>query len=282
MNNSQIQEYIRSAIASGSSIDQIRQDLLGAGWQQSVIEPYLINQSSSASQIVQPTPTTNPTVFNTTTYSNNQTIVEPSKPKVSTITKVALGILGLGVIFIAAFIVLTAIGKSVYVSPKTDFSQNDIQKEQNLDLTTADNPYRVFLYARYAIKGEPFGISNKLFDYNVSIADDQGGQIATANGTYEYHERSSSSDSKTDLSIQNSKITLPIKDFQIKESGNYKIVAKLTVPESLDSNFTLSDWNYEIKGKVLTPPPLLIISGFILVAVSFILFFISKKKKSLV
>lgn len=278
MNNLQIQEYVRNAIASGSSIDQIRQNLLGAGWQQSVIEPYLINQASSVSQIVQPTPTTNPTVPNTITYSNTQTIVEPSKPKVSTITKVALGILGLGAIFIVAFIILTTIGKSVYVSPKTDFSQNDIQKEQNLDLTTADNPYRVFLYARYTIKGKPFGISNKLFDYNISITDDQGGQIATTNGTYEYHERSSSSDSKTNLSIQNSNITLPIKDFQIKKDGNYKIVAKLAVPESLDSNFTLSDWNYEIKGKVLTPPPFLIIFGFILIAVSFILLFISRKK----
>lgn len=280
MNNLQIQEYIRNAIASGYSTDQIRQALLGAGWQQSVIEPYLINQASSASQTVQPTPTTNPTMPNTTTYPNTQTIAEPSKPKVSTITKVALGILGLGVIFIVAFIILSTIGKSVYVSPKTDFSQNDIQKEQNLDLTTADNPYRVFLYARYIVKGKPFSISNKLFDYNISIADDQGSQIATTNGTYEYHETSSSSDSKTDLSVENSNITLPIKDFRIEKNGNYKIVAKLAVPESLDSNFTLSNWNYGIKGKVLTPPPLLIISGFILVAVSFILFFISRKKSS--
>ncbi|MDO8609709.1 MAG: hypothetical protein Q7R95_04120 [bacterium] len=275
MNNLQLQEYVRKSIASGFSMDQIRQKLLAVGWQQSVIEPYLINQDSSVSQVFQPTPTTNPTVTNTTEV---KTIAESGKPKMSVIKKAAFILLGIGVVLIVTFMALTFIGKSVFISPKNNFSQKDIQNEQNLDLTTADNPYRIFLYARYAVKGKPFGISNKLFDYNISIADNQGSQIATSNGTYKYHKTSSSSDSQTSLSVQNSNITLSMKDFRIEKNGNYKIIAKLAVPESLDSNFTLSDWNYEIKGKVLTPPPLLVISGFIMLVVSFILFLISRKK----
>lgn len=280
MDNLQIQEYIRNAIASGYSIEKIRQDLLSAGWQQSVIEPYLINIASSTSQIIQPSSTTNPTIPNTATHSNTQTIAEPSKPKISTLTKIALGLLGLGAIFIVTFIILTTIGKSVYISPKTNFTQNDIQNEQNINLTIADNPYRIFLYARYIVKGKPFDLRNKLFDYNISITDDQDSQIATTNGSYTYHDSSSSSESKTNLSIENSHIILPLKVFQIEKNGNYKILAKLAVPQSLDSNFTLSDWNYEIKGKVLTPTPYLLISGFILFFVSFILFVIDRKKKA--
>lgn len=278
MDNSQPQKYIREAIDSGSSINQIRQDLLSAGWPQSVIEPYLTNQTTSTNQAVQPPSSVSSVVSTTQTYSNAQSITEPSKPKTSIVTKIALGALGLGVVLIVIFMILINIGKSIYVSPKTDFSQNNIQKELNLDLTTTDNPYRIFLYAKYIVKGKPYGIDNKLFDYNISITNDQGGQIVTTNGTYEYHKTSSSSDNKTSLSTQNINTTLPTKDFQIKNNGNYKVVAKIAIPESLDSNFTLSDWNFEIKGKVLTPPPFLIFIGIMLVIVSFILLFSSRKK----
>jgi len=281
MDNSQPQKYIREAILSGSSIDQIRQDLLGAGWPQSIIEPYLTNQTTSSGQSAQPPTLASPTISTTQTYSNNQSITNINKPKVSTNTKVALGALGLGVIFIVVFIILTTIGKSIYISPKTDFSQNNTQKELNLNLTTADNPYRIFLYAKYVVRGKPFGIDSKLFDYNISIIDSQGGKVVATNGTYDYHKTSSSSDNKTSLSVQNSSITLPIKDFKIEKSDNYKVVVKLAVLESLDSNFTLSNWNFEIKGKVLTPPPFLIFIGIMLVIVSFILLFSSRKKSNL-
>src|SRR3989344_4555576 len=116
MSNLQIQEYIQNAIASGYSIEKIRQDLLSAGWQPSVIEPYLTNDASSTNQMTQPSPTTIPTILNTATLSNTQTIVESNKPKISTISKIAFGILGLGIILIVTFIILSTTGKNIYIS----------------------------------------------------------------------------------------------------------------------------------------------------------------------
>jgi hypothetical protein len=283
MNDQRIQGYIQSAIAQGFSLDQIRQNLLSAGWQRSVIEPYLINQTSPVSQspvsqIVQPTPTVDQTLANTTIDSSTPLTTESSQLKTPMMVKAALGMLGLGVIFVAIFIILSNLGKKVYLSPKTDFSQNNIQKEQDLDLTTQDNPYRIFLHVSYTVKGDPLGTGKKLFDYNFSVVDDLGDQMVTTNGTYEYHKRSSSDE--TSLSTQNINITLPIETFQVEKNGSYKIVTELAVPKSLDSNFSLSDWNYELKGKVLSPPSFLIISGIILIALALILFFINKKKQS--
>jgi hypothetical protein len=280
MDNSQIQDYIRNAISTGSSIDQIRQALLNAGWQASVIEPYLANHGNPATEVVQASPANIPTVTNTV-IPNTQNIDDVAKSKKSILPKIAILLLVFGVILIAVFAVLGTLGKSIYVSPKTNFASKEVQNEQSLNLTKVDNPYRVFLYANFTVKGKPIGINNKLFDYNISLTDEGGNKVSTGNGSYDYHNSSSSSDNKTGLSIENSNISLPIKDFQIKNDGNYHIIVKLAVPDSLDSEFTLSNWNYQVKGKVLTPSPILIVSGFALVFVSVILLLIGRKKKPL-
>lgn len=274
MNTVQLQEYITKALSAGSSVEQIKQTLLAAGWQLPVIEPII-------AQLTQTTPQTSPQNADSSSSTPIQQTTQPIKQGMTTIVKIALVLLGTGIILILVYMFLMSVGKSIYHSPKTPFSQKETSSEQFIGLTTKDNPYRTYLSARYTVKGKPFQSHTKLFDYSVMITDSQGEQIITNGGTYEHSESSSDSDKKTLLSIGNETIFLPLKDFQIAKNDTVKLSLIIAVPDSLASNFTLTDWDLEIKGQVLKPSPLFIAAGAICIVISALLLLLfGRKSKS--